>query len=169
MAGFRSWIRGKLKLSRSSSPRAAPPTQSDAPEASQGLRVPSQSLPSGPFSPPQPSSPPHENIRSPASPNADRGESPAHPSSPSLEQVEDAKIAGGVTTVPSQSLSDDHEFLRPSSISDVSDLSSKLPRSIVDTTLRIGQFAAEVFPPAKAVVAGVIEILKILDVSRIGF
>ena len=38
-------------------------------------------------------------------------------------------------------------------------------QSVVHTALRIGAPATEVFPPAKAVVSGIMEILKVIDVG----
>ena len=103
------------------------------------------------------SSPSPEDISVPVvSPGPDQVSSPAHPVSTLSETQSDSRTSDVATAIPSQS----SMHVAPSW--------SQL-RNIVGTALRVAESVTDSFPPAKAAIAGVIEILKIVDVSCIGF
>ena len=170
MTGFWAWFRGKISRSRSPSPRTASPGRPAPPKdgprplpdpqdlhaISEPLRPEHDSRVSAPSSQP-PSYPSPEDISIPViSPGPNPVSSPAHPASTLSGTQSDSRTSDVNTVIQSKPSA----HVAPSGIS---------PRDVVDTALRLGQSAAEVFPPAKAAIAGVIEILKIVDVSCIVF
>ena len=167
MTGFGKLLR-KITRSRSPNPlTAAPPREpmppnDDPPPDPQDRRAPSQSLhpdqnTRASLPSPQPSSSPSpEDISIPVPHVPAQESSPADPVSSLPETQSDPRTPDTPAVDPSESTT----HVAPSW--------SKL-RSTVDVALRLGQSAAEVFPPAKAAIAGVIEILKIVDVSCIVF
>ena len=173
MTGLRAWLRSKISRSPNPNPRAASPGTPAPPKdgprplpVSQHRRTPSGSLPPehhprAPVPASQPSSSlPPEDISIPIvlSVSDLKPSSSAHPLAVStLSGTQSDSRTSDVNTVI-QSKPSAH--VAPSGIS---------PRDVVDTALRLGQSAAEVFPPAKAAIAGIIEILKIVDVSCIVF
>ena len=171
MTGFRAWLRSKIS-SRSPSPSlrpASPGTPAPPKDGPRPLPVPKDRRPpSGSLLPdhhprtPVPASQPSSSL-SPGdisipivSSVSDQEPSPAHPVSTLSETQSDSKASNAAKVDPSQSST----HVAPS-------LSTL--RNTFDTALRLGQSAAEVFPPAKAVIAGVIEISKIIDVSHTVF
>ena len=167
MTGLRTLFR-KITRSRSPNPRTATPPREpvppkdDPPPDPQDRRAPSQSLhpdqnTRASLPSPRPSSSPSsEDISIPVPHVPAQESSPAHPVLSLPETQRDPRTSETPSVDPSESTTH------------VSPSWSKL-RSTVDIALRLGQSGSEVFPPAKAAIAGVIEILKIVDVSCIVF
>ena len=170
MTGCWAWLRGKIARSPSQRPRSPSPGRPARPKdgprplpnpqdrsaISESLRPEHDTRASAPSAQP-PSSPSPEDISIPVvSPVPDQERSSAHPVSKPSGTQSNTRTSDVATGVSSQSSTRFAAFW------------SKL-RNFVGVVLRLVQPATENVPPAKAVIASVIEILKIVDVSCIVF